>query len=243
MPPEQLRSIISGLPQPPYPVLHRRFSRHIPHLKTYNPLAVRDIVSQLSEAEIAGDISLVRSILLKLCNRSLLPAKVFIFTEDVRPGYFGTWTRNSRIIGPRTPFAKDVLVFDYSYDSGEEWEEESAGEADDVVEDGEDEDVDGSDPDSDLDSWLVDDDDEPEVSLEDIRDSSPPLISAFPQTTKRKAEEGEKKLSKKRKVVVPLVPFARGPCWESSIGQCDHDLLKPYRIQMFNGTVTYFNLH
>lgn len=190
-------------------------------------------MSQLSEAEITGDISLVRTLLSKLCNRSLLPAKVFIFTEDARPGYFGTWTRNSRIIGPRTPFAKDVLVFDYGYDSGEEWEEEPAGDADDVVEDGEDEDGEGSDPDSDLDSWLVDDDAEPEIPTDD-RDSSPMLVP-LPQATKRKAEEGEKKLGKKRKVVIPLVPFARGPCWESSIGQCDHDLLKPYRIQMFNG--------
>lgn len=198
-------------------------------------------MSQLSEAEIAGDISLVRMLLSKLCNRSLLPAKVFIFTEDARPGYFGTWTRNSRIIGPRTPFAKDVLVFDYSYDSGEEWEEEPAGDADDVVEDGEDEDGEGSDPDSDLDSWLVDDDDEPEIPIDD-RDSSPMLIPSLPQTTKRKAEEGEKKLGKKRKVVIPLVPFARGPCWESSIGQCDHDLLKPYRIQMFNGRLKFLSL-
>lgn len=181
-----------------------------------------------------GDISLVRSLLSQLEERTLFPVKVFIFKEDARPGYFGTWTRNSRIIGPRSPFAKDVLIFDYSYDSGEEWEEEVAGDADDVVEDAEDEDVDAEDADSDLDSWLVDDDEEPEITLDD-RDSSPPLVPVFPQPAKRKAEEGEKKLGKKRKVVVPLVPFSRGPCWESSIGHCEYDLFHPYRVQLFNG--------
>ncbi|KAF9466308.1 hypothetical protein BDZ94DRAFT_1319571 [Collybia nuda] len=229
---DHLRSVISSLPRPS---TNSRFSQPIPHLKTYNPTITRDVVSQLSEAEITGDISLVRTLLSKLRNRLLLPAKVFIFTEDARPGYFGTWTRNSRIIGPRTPFAKDVLVFDYNYDSGEEWEEEPAGDADDVIEDAEDEDAEGSDPDSDLDSWLVDDDDDIEIPVDD-KDLSPMPIPSAPQVTKRKAEESEKKLGKKRKVVVPLVPFARGPCWESSIGQCDYDLLKPYRIQMFNDT-------
>lgn len=28
------------------------------------------------------------------------------------------------MIGPRTPFARDTALFDYSYDSGEDWEEE-----------------------------------------------------------------------------------------------------------------------
>lgn len=127
------------------------------------------------------------------------------------------------------------MVFDYGYDSGEEWEQETAGDADDVVEDGEDEDADGEDADSDLESWLVDDDEEPEVSLHDPEMSHSDISDAPVLSTKRKAEEGEKKLGKKRKVVIPLIPFARGPCWETSIGHCEYDLLEPYRIRMFNG--------
>lgn len=224
---------MSSLPYSPDPS-RRHLSTQIPHLKTHNPLSVRDIVSWLSEAEVTGDIPSVRSLLSKLLNRSLLPAKLFIFNEDARPGYFGTWTRNSRIIGPRSPFAKDVLVFDYNYDSGEEWEQEIPGDADDVVDDGEDEDEDGDPPDSDLDSWLVDDDEEHNISLED--GNMPPVIPDLPvQTMKRKAEDSEKKLGKRRKVVIPLVPFAKGPCWESPIGHCEHDFLKPYQIQVFNG--------
>ena len=238
---DHLQSILSSLPRSSHHH-RRRIPSQFPLPKAYNPVSVRDIVSQLSEAEVAGDIPLVRSLLAKLSDRSLLPAKLFIFDEDARPGYFGTWTRNSRIIGPRSPFARDVLVFDYNYDSGEEWEQEAPGDADDVVDDGEDEDEDGDAPDSDLDSWLVDDDEEPGVSLDD--GSVPPVVSDVPlQTTKRKAEDGERKLGKRRKVVVPLVPFAKGPCWESPIGHCEHDLLRPYQIQLFNGKLQVFLLH
>jgi chromatin assembly factor 1 subunit A len=228
-PVDHVRAILSSLPRP---ARRRLFSKHISHLKTYNPLSVRDIVSQLSEAEVAGDIPLVRSLLSKLLNRSLLPAKVFIFNEDARPGYFGTWTRNSRIIGPRSPFAKDVLVFDYNYDSGEEWEQEIPGDADDVVDDGEDEEDEGDAPDSDLDSWLVDDDEEPVSEVVDMPLVIPDLSA---QSMKRKAEDSDKKTVKRRKVVLPLLPFAKGPCWESPIGHCEHNLLKPYLIQVFNG--------
>ncbi|KAF5387133.1 hypothetical protein D9615_001848 [Tricholomella constricta] len=234
---DQIRSIVSSL-RPPADTLRQRLpckQGSQSKYKTYHPICVKDIVSKLSEAEIAGDISAVRSLLSQLSDRSLLPAKVFIFSEDARPGYYGTWTRSSKIIGPRTPFAKDVLVFDYGYDSGEEWEQEPAGDADDVVDDGED-DEDGDDPDSDSDGWLVDDDEEPEISLDDLDQMSSeiPDLPALP--TKRKSEEGEKRLGKKRKVVIPLVPFAKGPCWETSIGHCEHNIFDQYRIQMFNDT-------
>lgn len=203
--------------------------------RTNYPANVRDMVTQLSEAEISGDTSMVRKVLAKLRDRALLPAKVFIFHEDARPGYFGTWTRNSRVVKPRTPFAKDLLVFDYSYDSGEEWEEEAVGDADDVVDEGEDEDIGDEEADSDLDSWLVDDDDEPEV-VPDDRDLTPPAFE-FPVhlPPKRKAEDGEKKMGKRRKVVVPLVPFAKGPCWEMTVGHVEYNPFKSYRIQLFNG--------
>ncbi|KAG6919970.1 hypothetical protein DXG01_013319 [Tephrocybe rancida] len=237
-PSDHLRSIISSFSIPSRKSRHP--SKPDPRLKTYNPLCVRDVVSKLSEAEIEGDDAIVRSLLSQLNDRSLLPAKVFSFHEDGRPGYFGTWTRSSRIIGPRTPFAKDVLVFDYVYDSGEEWEEEPAGDADDVVDDGDDED-DGDDPDSDADSWLVDDDEDPEIALQDM-DQHPLDIPDLPVLpSKRKAEDGEKKIGKKRKVVIPLVPYAKGPSWESSVGQCEYAMFDPYRIHMFNDTPLSFN--
>ncbi|KAG5354202.1 hypothetical protein C0989_003715 [Termitomyces sp. Mn162] len=238
-PAQHLRSVLSSLSSFSDYTLHRRSSsNHDPRLKTYNPLCVRDIVSRLSDAEIEGDDATVRSLLSQLKDRSLLPAKVLIFAEDNRPGYFGTWTRSSRIIGPRVPFSRDVLVFDYGYDSGEEWEEEPSGDADDVNDDAEDEEED-NDADSDADSWLVDDDEDVEISLEDMDQLDLPELPALP--SKRKAEEGEKKSMKKRKIVIPLIPYAKGPCWESSIGQCEYSIFDPYRIQMFNDAPLSFD--
>ncbi|KAI0721577.1 hypothetical protein C8T65DRAFT_799984 [Cerioporus squamosus] len=212
--------------------------------KTYNPLSVRGLMSQLTEAEVAGDDSEVRRLLALLRDRQSIPAKALSFHEDARPGYFGTFTRNSREIGPRTPFAKDLVQVDYTYDSGEEWAEEDAGDADDVVEDAEDEGDGEDEPDSDLDSWLVDDDDDiedPGTPIED-RMGSPdfPDVDLPPigKVGKRKPTEDKEKSGsgKKRRVVVPLVPFAKGPEWEMHIGRCAYEPFKAYRIQLFNDT-------
>jgi chromatin assembly factor 1 subunit A len=191
-------------------------------------------MSQLSEAEIIGNDDLVRELLAKLRDRDRCPAKVFCFHTDARPGYFGTWTRSSRIIGPRQPFAQDTLVFDYAYDSGGEWEDEPIG--DDVVDDGEDEDRDDEERDSDMDDWLVDDDEEQNLVALSRNSSPPPIVELpVPSPPKRKADDGERKLSKKRKVVVHLVPFAKGPMWESIIGQPEYEPFNSYTIRLFNG--------
>ena len=195
----------------------------------------------LNEAEIAGDEGAVRDLLSTLRDRTLLPAKALIFHEDARPGYFGTWTRNSREVGPRTPFARDVVSLDYGVDSGEEWaDEEEDGE---VVDGDEEEDAAATEePDSDLDSWLVDDEDveDPGTPIEE-RVGSPDFF--MPPPPKRKAAkeaDGDeasqaKKDAKRRKVVVPLVPFVKGPYWESTIGECSYEPFNAYRIHFLNG--------
>jgi chromatin assembly factor 1 subunit A len=241
---DRLRSILSSLP-PSLDSLRqcRSLPAISPQFRTCHSLSVRRAVSQLTEAEIAGDISLVRSLLSKLSNPTLFIPKVFIFAEDSRPGYFGTRTRNSAHIGPRSPFKKDPVIIDYGYDSGEDWEDEGSGDADDVVEDSED-DGQTEEPDSDTDSWLVDDDDE----VMDVRTPSeekntsppPPGFDFSPPPPKRKSDGEDQKLGKRRKAVVPLVPFSKGPCWESTVGQCESDLFKSYRIQLFNGNVVAF---
>ncbi|KAF8831498.1 hypothetical protein HHX47_DHR1000511 [Lentinula edodes] len=173
-------------------------------MKTYCPVSVRDLMKQLSEVEVFGDTSSVRKIHNKLSDRILIPGKVFIFDEDSRPGYYGTWTRSSRLIGARTPFAKDVLELDYGYDSGEDWEEEPAGDADDVMDDAED-DAATEDQDSDIDDWLVEDDEVEEDIPADERAGSP-IFNPLP---KRRADDAPPQTVKKRKVVVQLVPFAK----------------------------------
>ncbi|KAH9901194.1 hypothetical protein C8Q73DRAFT_752237 [Cubamyces lactineus] len=208
--------------------------------KTHWPISVRGLMSQLTEAEVAGDDTEVRRLLSLLRSRHALPAKVLVFAEDARPGYFGTFTRSSREVGPRTPFARDVVAVDYTYDSGAEWAEEDAGDADDVVDgDGEEDDADDGEEDSDLDSWLVDDDavEDPGTPIEE-RGGSPGFdFPPPPQQGKRKKEEKERNgASKKRRVVVPLVPFAKGPEWEPVIGRCTYEPFNAYRIQLFNDT-------
>ncbi|KAH9854026.1 hypothetical protein C2E23DRAFT_819256 [Lenzites betulinus] len=242
--PEQIHYILSRLPHGLNPP---RRPRQPTGYKTYWPISVRGLMTQLNEAEVAGDDNEVRRLLALLRSRRALPAKAIVFTEDARPGYFGTFTRSSREVGPRTPFARDVVAVDYGYDSGAEWAEEDAGEADDVVEgDGEDEDPDDGDPDSDLDSWLVDDDEveDPGTPIEE-RPGTPEFeFPPAPQPAKRKKEkekerEAEKErggASKKRRVVVPLVPFSKGPEWENVLGKCRYKPFKQYQIQLFNDT-------
>ncbi|KAJ3908524.1 chromatin assembly factor 1 subunit A-domain-containing protein [Lentinula edodes] len=227
---ERLSHILSALP-PPVSKTWKRPPKSATHgMKTYCPVSVRDLMKQLSEVEVFGDTSSVRKIHNKLSDRILIPGKVFIFDEDSRPGYYGTWTRSSRLIGARTPFAKDVLELDYGYDSGEDWEEEPAGDADDVMDDAED-DAATEDQDSDIDDWLVEDDEVEEDIPADERAGSP-IFNPLP---KRRADDAPPQTVKKRKVVVPLVPFAKGPCWENSIGQ-NESMFDPFRIRLLNDT-------
>jgi chromatin assembly factor 1 subunit A len=160
-------------------------------------------------------------------DRTTIPAKIFIFHEDTRPGYFGTWTRISSTIRPRRPFARDVVAIDYSYDSSEEWEEENPGDADDVVDDNDDDDEGDAGEDSDADSWLVDDDVEVIAPMDEVDTPPPP---------KRNLEgaSGAGGSYKKRRVV-PLVPFVKGPVWDPAITRTVEEVLTPFRVRFFNG--------
>ncbi|KAI0818944.1 hypothetical protein BC629DRAFT_1579368 [Irpex lacteus] len=241
---DRLRESLSSLPPSLKPPLLPYPPHRHPTLRTHHPLSVRSTLHALTEAEVSGDVPTVRHLLSRLSNRSVFPAKVLIFHEDARPGYFGTWTRNSKEVGGRRPFGRDVVSLDYGVDSGEEWEdEEDEGEVIEGDGDGEEEE---EEQDSDLDSWLVDDDEveDPGTPI-DERMGSPEFFSfppagVVPLQTKRKAKEGEgeggKEREKKRKVVVPLVPFTKGPCWESRIGECGYEPFEAYRIQLFNDT-------
>ncbi len=225
--------------------------RHV--LSTYPSLptsvcssdTVCSLIDQLSEAEVSDDTAAVRALLSKLQDRARIPAKILIFHEDERPGYFGTLTKHSRLIKPRRPFARDDIAIDYAYDSGAEWGEEDEGGGDDVLGGSDDErdDEEGSD---DLDGWLVDGDDEETVTPIEEReglDSFP--FPPLPENSKSKRKVGKEKetetetetegKAKKRKVVVPLVPFVKGPSWETAIGGCAYEPFNHYRIQLFNG--------
>ena len=195
-------------------------------------------MAELTEAEVTGDDDKVRALLAVLRDRRAIPAKVLIFEEDARPGYFGTWTRSSRAVGPRAPFARDVLALDYAYDSAEEWEGEEESGGDDVVEDAEEDEAGEGEDDSDMEGWLVDDEEleDPGTPLEEREESPDVMLVDVPYVpAKRKSAPEAGKQGKKRKVVVPLVPFTKGPCWESTIGLCSYEPFDSYRIELFNG--------
>jgi len=54
--------------------------------------------------------------------------KLLQFKEDVRPAYYGTFTKQSSIVSGRRPFSQDVDKLDYDVDSEAEWEPEGEGE-------------------------------------------------------------------------------------------------------------------
>lgn len=56
-------------------------------------------------------------------------AKFFLFEENRRPPFRGTWGKRSAKIKPRRPFVQDTKFFDYEVDSDDEWEEEEPGES------------------------------------------------------------------------------------------------------------------
>ncbi|KAF2198535.1 hypothetical protein GQ43DRAFT_457762 [Delitschia confertaspora ATCC 74209] len=88
-----------------------------------------------------------------------IPMKYLLFPEDVRPPYYGTYTKphseREAAKVARNPFSRVLHETDYDYDSEAEWEEPEEGE--DLDSEGED-DLEDEDED-DLDGFLDDDDD------------------------------------------------------------------------------------
>ncbi|KAI6207894.1 hypothetical protein M3Y96_00057300 [Aphelenchoides besseyi] len=72
----------------------------------------------------------------KLVRRPYNPmrAKLFQFQDSVRPPYYGTFRKKSKVITGRHPFRMSPEEVDYDVDSEAEWEEEQAG-ADDCLSD------------------------------------------------------------------------------------------------------------
>lgn len=60
--------------------------------------------------------------------RAALRMKLLQFVEDVRPAYYGTFTKRSHIVKSHQPLAQDTDILDYNVDSEAEWEPEGEGE-------------------------------------------------------------------------------------------------------------------
>lgn len=55
--------------------------------------------------------------------------KLLQFHMNYRPPYYGTYRKKSSHVSPRNPFKTDTEMFDYEYDSDDDWEEEEPGES------------------------------------------------------------------------------------------------------------------
>ncbi|XP_053211233.1 chromatin assembly factor 1 subunit A-like [Panonychus citri] len=151
----------------------------------------------------------------------------FFDLSDIRPAYYGTWRKRSKIINGRKPWARDSQFFDYDVDSEEEWDgEDEEGES--IASSGSDSSRNGVD-DFEMDDFLVphghlSGDEEASEGEEEDEDEAPKK-----HITLIKEEDLLKARSKK---VSKLKPIVIGPYWTTD----DHKdadickLLEPFRI-------------
>lgn len=169
----------------------------------------------------------------------------------------GTWSKTSKVIGPRTPFGRDSALLEYEYDSEIEWEEEDdpLHQADDVNSGGERSDEnDDEDSDGELsDDWLCGDDevafaegctaetmeakmnlnsdDEGDVEMRAMEESRLRILER-----ERKSKTG-KDAQKKKKNTGALIPIVRGPMWEKRVGEIMLPAFNSMRIEFLNGAL------
>lgn len=176
-----------------------------------------------------------QAVLGQLADNEKFPWKTLAFDQQVRPPYSGTFTKKSLVVGPRTPFGQDP-IFDYSYDSGDEWQDDEGGDDVDDFGEGEPEEAMSEDgDDGEFDDWLDDSDD-----LLFQQDADAPMLSPTKVASPRKLGKEKEKEKKKPRQLVPkrvtkLTPYWRGPVWEQKIAE-PTDGLEEYRIQLLNDT-------
>ncbi|KAK6092944.1 hypothetical protein MT418_006934 [Batrachochytrium dendrobatidis] len=128
--------------------------------------------------------------------------KLIGFAENIRPPYFGTWSKVSKYVTGRRPFCNKEPTLEYDVDSEAEWEEDEPGEELKSEDEDEDEDI-TADDDEDENQWLV-----PHGYLSDdegIEEDDPGCDSSG---TKPKMNGDN---PSKRKNLVHLVPVISGP--------------------------------
>ncbi|KDN48894.1 hypothetical protein K437DRAFT_255453 [Tilletiaria anomala UBC 951] len=250
----------------PLPLRQRQTKAPLNVRRGFQPdTSVREVMHLVRESDVLGDVAAekARKGLAKLRSRRRVPIKLLQFHSDRRPGWYGTWTRSTKIIGPRTPFGQDSVQLDYSLDSDAEWEDEAGIEGEDLMELEEEEaEMTGSDSDSDMEDWLDDDmvledlpedeeeDDNDVISLEELcrpggGTSISPLWARKAPSKQLAGAAGRgtvgpnKKKGKKRRQLgkrfdSKLIPFSAGPHWETTLGTASYSSFKPYQIEFLN---------
>eukprot|EP01135_Chromosphaera_perkinsii_P006708 Nk52_evm22s559 gene=Nk52_evmTU22s559 len=191
------------------------------------------------------------------CEDELSCLKYLHFAENIRPPYYGTWSKKTKLISGRRPLGKDTTLFDYDVDSEEEWEEEP-GES---LSQSEHED-DGSDCESETDGFVVPhgylsegeggkekDDEEVEAELKEM--FVIPEDELLPEVEVEAKGKSKKRRRKKCKV---LVPCAAGPIFNSEVPESNEENgkevellkkivgLKAAGIEQSNAHIKIFNI-
>lgn len=178
-----------------------------------------------------------------LANPDKVPMKLLKFATDVRPGYLGSWTKQSKLVSARRPFAQDTNVLDYEYDSEAEWEEDPE-DVEDVGDDGGSaagDDV-STENEYEVDDWLADDDEQIEMAEGyegassllnpddmDTNDTNSPFASAI------NAAKKTVKSAVRKKKVAPLLAIIKGPYWADEQSDKADDLARyfdSFKIQL-----------
>lgn len=165
---------------------------------------------------------------------------VFRCCSDVS-GSLGTFSKTSKLIRPRKPFAKDTCLFDYDYDSEDEWDEEEAGDGEDVnSDDARSQGSDEADSQDELDDWMCEDN---EIEYEEGFEADGSEIQKDPTIAARdraiaKKERSAKDSLARSKAPKALVPVSRGPVWEPQYGHQLHSAFESMSICFLNGEVS-----
>jgi hypothetical protein len=172
--------------------------------------------------------------------------RLFQFSENQRPAYWGPWMRSSKVISKRNPFAHDKEELQYEMDSDEEWEDGQPAE-DLEMSDGEEEDgADEVDNEMDYaDGWLLGDD---EVIYENGiakrgDDSSTDDEQQATEDAQGDSENG--KLTSKKRKFANFTEFGSelviGTQYESSTGASDSQLFAYKIVALVAGPIDPVN--
>ncbi|PRQ73813.1 hypothetical protein AAT19DRAFT_15380 [Rhodotorula toruloides] len=236
-----------------------RYRTHTHNLYPSPPYIVRDTVQRINDASLTTQDT---SELYDLLNdRSKIKVKLLKFHEDLRPGYVGTWTKTSVMVGARNPLGRETFHLNYDVDSEAEWEEEPDDpDAEDIGSDGGEDDVDGeAGENSDADSWLAEDD---EIEYEEGYDADGDMVMqaaenggrlpgeedddvvvmSDPQAEKErkrkereaKKRKAEKERRKKKGLDGPILPLVKGPVWQKDVETVAEPVFKSMRIHFLN---------
>ncbi|KAH6573635.1 hypothetical protein BASA62_002849 [Batrachochytrium salamandrivorans] len=149
------------------------------------------------------------------------PWKLIGFAENIRPAYFGTWSKVSKHVTGRRPFSTNEPSLDYDVDSEEEWEEDEPGEELKSEDEDEDDEV-APDEDEDENQWLV-----PHGYLSDDEGVAEETQAHTNTSTKTRVDEES---APKRKKLVYLVPVVSGPCFGGSLSASDPLLMLSVQV-------------